>query len=775
MRIVFSSLLFLLVFQIQAQILEPVKWDFQSKNIGGDEFELTMIAKLDQGWSTYSQHTSDDGPVPTYFEFKAGDHFDLIGKVEELSKKKEGMDPLFGVTVIKFTESPVIFKQKVKVKDYSKPITGYLTYMTCDDARCLPPTDVDIEYSLTAPAGGTGASTSSTNTSTAVAETKIQTAQPKPQPKPQTTTPTVVTTPTPTTAAPKTNVEVKETKPEPKKTEKIETTPKVVKQEKAATTNATIAAEEEAQKVLAPKTETKSNTAGTFACNFKMEGDVIDQSVPAILSTYKNPIGDCGAENVARGQSLFWTFIMGFLGGLVALLTPCVFPMIPLTVSYFTKSSKDRASGIRNALWYGASIIIIYVAIGLLITAVFGAGALQQLSTDWIANTLFFLIFVFFAFSFFGYYEITLPASWSNKTDRAADQGGLLGIFFMAFTLALVSFSCTGPIIGSALVESATNKLGPFIVMLGFSSALALPFGLFAAFPSWLNSLPKSGGWMNSVKVVLGFLELALALKFLSVADMTMGWGILPYEVFMGAWVILFGLTTAYLLGFFKFPHDSPVQKISPVRGTFAALFGALTIYLASGFMIDERSGMYDSLGLMSGLAPPAKYNLFLAKAEVDEDLKKRFPSFGKCANNLDCFKDYCEGMAYAKETGKPVLVDFTGHGCVNCRKTEEHIWVDDRIWSKLQNDFILISLYTDERTKLKKTLISKKRKKKLRNVGTKWGDFEIVNFDQNSQPLYVMMTPDEKVLAAPRGYVEGTSGYNDYLECGLSTFENLD
>ncbi len=773
MRLIFSSLFFLLTFNLSAQVLEPVKWTFESKHLGGDEYQLDFTAKMDKDWTIYSQHTSDDGPVPTYFEFEKGEHFETIGEVEEKGKKKEGPDPLFdNVNVIKFTESPVLFSQKVKIKDYSKPITGYLTFMTCDNARCLPPTDVDFDFKIAKAANP------------AVAETQ-------PEPKKETSPPPVrekIVEQAPTPIPPKVEKVKKKVAQatQPKKVEQkaekkeITTAPEassgqVVAEKEDEAVAETKTPEQEEQKVLAPTPAAKSDNGGAYACKFKMEGNVIDQSIPSILATYTNPIGDCGAENVARGQSLFWTFIMGFLGGLVALLTPCVFPMIPLTVSYFTKSSKDRASGIRNALWYGASIIIIYVAIGLLITAVFGAGALQQLSTDWIANTLFFLIFVFFAFSFFGYYEITLPSSWSNKTDRAADQGGLLGIFFMAFTLALVSFSCTGPIIGSALVESATNKLGPFIVMLGFSSALALPFGLFAAFPSWLNSLPKSGGWMNSVKVVLGFLELALALKFLSVADMTMDWGILPYEVFLGAWVILFALTTIYLLGYIQFPHDSPVQKISPVRGTFAALFGALTIYLASGFMIDERSGMYDSLGLMSGLAPPAKYNLFLAKAEVDKDLKKRFPSFTKCANNLDCFKDYCEGMAYAKETGKPVLVDFTGHGCVNCRKTEEHIWVEDRIWNKLQNDFVLISLYTDERKKLKQTLISKKTKKKLRNVGTKWGDFQIVNFDQNSQPLYVMMTPDEKVIAAPRGYVEGTEGYNDFLECGLGTFAELE
>lgn len=501
---------------------------------------------------------------------------------------------------------------------------------------------------------------------------------------------------------------------------------------------------------------------------------LIDQSIPSIRATYVEPLGDCGAEDVVRNSGLLWTFVLGFAGGLLALLTPCVFPMIPLTVSFFTKSSKDRKTGLRNALLYGFSIIVIYVSIGLIITGVFGATALNALSTNWIANTLFFLIFLFFAFSFFGYYEITLPSSWANKSDAMADRGGLLGIFFMAFTLALVSFSCTGPIIGSALVQSATDKMGPFVVMLGFSSALALPFALFAAFPGWLNSLPKSGGWMNSVKVVLGFLELALALKFLSVADMTMHWNILPYELFMGAWVVIFAAMAAYLFGFIRFPHDSPAKKLPVARLGFALLSLGLTIYLVTGFFFNERTQTYDSLKLMSGLAPPAHYNIFLPEPEVDPVIKAKYPSFTKCANNLNCFKDYLEGMAYAREVKKPVLLDFTGYGCVNCRKTEEHIWIVDKVWKKIGEDFVLVSLYVDDRQPLKEVLVSASRQEKLRNVGNKWADFQIVNFEQNSQPLYVLMSPDERVLAAPRGFKESVSDYADFLNCGLETYQQI-
>jgi len=470
---------------------------------------------------------------------------------------------------------------------------------------------------------------------------------------------------------------------------------------------------------------------------------------------------------------LLLTFAFGFIGGLLALLTPCVFPLIPLTVSYFTKCSKDRATGIRNGVLYGVSIIVIYVGIGLLITSLFGETALNDLSTNWLANLLFFIIFVVFAFSFFGFYEITLPSSWSTKTDQLGRNGNLLGIFFMAFTLVIVSFSCTGPIIGTALVQSATSKIGPAVVMFGFSLALALPFGLFAAFPAWLQTLPRSGSWMNSVKVVLGFLELALAFKFLSVSDMTSHWGFLRYEVFMGIWILLFAGLAAYLFGWIKFPHDSPMKKRSAWRTGFASLMVIWTIYLCSGFMTNKKTGTYQSLSLLSGLAPPAYYNFFKPLPTPDAGLSGRFKSFSKCANNLDCFKDYTEGLTYAKEVNKPVLLDFTGYGCVNCRKTEEHIWVDDEIWKKLSGDFVLVSLYCDDETPLDQMIYSKSRNKKIRNVGNKWEDFQIVNFQQNSQPLYVPVDPnDQQILIPARGYHSSIKGYQQFLDCAHQVFK---
>lgn len=496
----------------------------------------------------------------------------------------------------------------------------------------------------------------------------------------------------------------------------------------------------------------------------------IDQRIESVISTFEDPVGDCGQDdNQTKDKSLLVTFVLGFLGGLVALLTPCVFPMIPLTVSYFSKDTKRK--GWWNGTIYGLSIIGIYVALGLIITATFGAAALNALSTNWIANTAFFLIFIAFALSFFGYYEITLPSSWANKSDSMADKGGLIGIFFMAATLAIVSFSCTGPIIGSALVQSATSTVGPFVVMLGFSTALALPFGLFAAFPAWLNSLPRSGSWMNSVKVFLGFIELALAFKFLSVADMTSHWGVLRYELFLGIWVILAVGLALYLFGKIRFPHDSPLKRLSIPRLTLALLISGIALYMATGFFISDKTKTYSSVPMLSGLAPPANYNFFIPPQPVDADIKSRFPSYSKCANNLNCFKDYTEGLTYAREVNKPLFVDFTGYGCVNCRKTEEHIWIRDEIWEKLSTDFVLVSLYVDDRADLPMPLYSIPRGEKLRNVGRKWTDFQIVNFEQNTQPLYVIMSTDEKVLAYPRGYDESVKEYNEYLECGLNVF----
>ncbi len=701
LRIYFALLLAFFAFSLSAQVLKPVKWEIKTEKVNDKTYFLVFKANITKGWTVYSQYTSDEGPVPTLITYEEKSGVKMLGKATEKGYKKEGPDPLFeNVNVVKFLDKePFVIRQKVEVTDASKPVSGYLTFMTCDNNRCLPPEDVD--FSLTFEKASADA-------------TKTET-----------------------------------------------------KAEEKATVEADAIAANEVQTTAAPEDTMAKTEVASAPVKAKIENGVIDQLIPGLFNTFKSPRASCD-DGAIQNTGYLWTFIFGFLGGLFALLTPCVFPMIPITVSFFTKDNKRK--GWVNGLIYGASIITIYVLLGLLITAVFGPEALNRLSTNWIANTLFFIIFIVFALSFFGFYEITLPSSWSTKSDQMADKGGLLGIFFMAFTLALVSFSCTGPIIGSALVTAASKGeyMGPFLVMFGFSLALALPFGLFAAFPAWLNTLPKSGSWMNSVKVVLGFLELALALKFLSVADMTNHWGVLKYELFMGLWILVFLGMATYLFGFIKFPHDSPIKKLSLTRKAFGSLALVIVAYLAYGFTINPATANYNALSLMSGLAPPAHYNFFLSSQEVDPVIKAKYPSYQKCANNINCFKDYYEGLSYARETGKPMLIDFTGHGCVNCRKTEEHIWVDPNIRKNLNEDVVLVSLYVDDDKKLPATLISKSRGNKIRNVGNLWADFQIVNFEQNSQPLYVMVDPQsEQVLTQPRPFKEGIDGYKEFLDCG--------
>jgi thiol:disulfide interchange protein DsbD len=711
---------------LSAQIYNPVKWSVSLTPAGDGQYTFLAKATIDEGWWVYSQYLeNEDGPIATTVNFDAGDHYKLVGKNKESDNAKKIYDKVFEMEVTKFSKSYTI-EQKIKITDPSKPLTGYINFMTCNDERCLPPTDKEFELFAT------GGSTGAVSPGTGKENKKTETVN-----------------------SGNTEVAVGD----------------IEKKNPAdnASVNPADSSANAADSTLLSTTEVSAGPAGP---KFDANGN-IDQSIPSIKSTFSEPISQCGEHKAENKSNLLWMFIFGMINGFVALLTPCVFPMIPLTVSFFTKDSKRK--GWENGLIYGLSIMGIYVALGLLITILFGAGSLNELSTNPIANTIFFLIFVFFAFSFFGFYEITLPSSWSNKSDALADKGGLIGIFFMAATLAIVSFSCTGPLIGTALVEaSSAGFLGPLIVMFGFSLALAIPFSLFAAFPSWLNSLPKSGNWMNSVKVILGFAELALAFKFLSIADMTAHWGFLRYELFMVLWVLTAIGMAAYLFGWIKFPHDSPNRRISPLSGLFGILFAALGIYLATGLFGSEKTGTYNSLSLMSGLAPPAHYNFFKPLEEVPQEINGQFASLSKCANNFNCFHDYYEGLSYAREVNKPILLDFTGYGCVNCRKTEEHIWSNDAIREKINNDFVLVSLYVDDKMSIEPRMRSAITEQPIRTVGQKWTDFQVVNFNQNSQPLYVILSPNEKVLTTPRGYDPDVKAYENFLDCGLTTFKEM-
>ena len=444
------------------------------------------------------------------------------------------------------------------------------------------------------------------------------------------------------------------------------------------------------------------------------------------------------SDGTKAGKSLWSIFGLGFLGGLLALLTPCVFPMIPLTVSFFTKKNSKKGSGTSKAILYGFFILAVYLVLSIpfhLIDSI-NPDILNEISTNVVLNVIFFLIFMFFAFSFFGYYELTLPASWTNKTTKGENIGGILGVFFMALTLAIVSFSCTGPILGSLLAGSLTADGGAWQLtagMGGFGLALGLPFALFAMFPNMLNSLPKSGGWLNTTKVVLGFLELALAFKFLSNADLVKHWGILKLEVFLGIWIIIFIGLALYLLGKIKFPHDSPIKKLSFSRMTFGILVVAFSVYLISGFRVNKDTNTFTSLTLLSGLAPPVGYSFLYPK---------------ECPNNLECFKDLKEGIAYAQKVNKPIILDFTGYACVNCRKMEEHVWPDEKIDALIRNDYVLISLYVDDKEELpedEQILVSRINggTRQLINYGHKWAHFQTQFFQSNSQPFYVLLSAD--------------------------------
>lgn len=472
---------------------------------------------------------------------------------------------------------------------------------------------------------------------------------------------------------------------------------------------------------------------------------------------------DCnliGGE-IKSDRSVIGIFIAGMLGGFLALLTPCVFPMIPLTVSFFTKRSKTRERGIINAAIYAVSIILIYVSLGFLVTVTLGSDALNAMASNVYFNLLFFIIFFIFALSFFGAFEITLPTSWINKADSAADKGGLLGIFFMAFTLSLVSFSCTGPIIGTLLVEAAHGRsyLGPIAGMTGFSVALALPFALFAAFPGWLNTLPKSGGWLNSVKVTLGFLELALAMKFLSNVDLAYHWGFLKRELFIAIWVVIFGLMGLYLLGKLRFSHDSETKHVSTGRMIFALLALTFTLYLLPGLFGAP-------LRLISGFPPPEFYKEWVKEGEH---------TGGECPHNLNCYHDYEAGMAYAKSVGKPVMIDFTGWSCVNCRKMEDNVWSQPKVLKYLSDDYVLISLYVDDKTPLdsSKVYTSTFTGKKIKSTGNMWSDLQSRVYSTNSQPYYVLLDHNGKLLAEPRGYTPDAELYEKFLQEGMCRFKS--
>ena len=704
--IVISILLFKLS---NAQIMDPIKWDFTTKKISDCEVNLILHAKLEDGWQLYGQLPYDDGPVNTTITFSKNSNYELIGKPSEKTLIKR-LEPVFGVE-LNFFEHEATFTQKIKIKsDKAFEIKGGVESMVCNDVQCMPPITVDFSFKM---AGGASCLTVSGTASA-------------------------------TTNTPATNT--KDCDVDSNKIFDI-----IQSRNKAATA-----------------------VAITSDSSLKEKGETVVK---------KEAVESTSTESIA-GRSWWSIFILGFLGGLAALLTPCVFPMIPMTVSFFTKRSKNRASGISNAFIYAVSIITIYVILGLGVTIIFGPDALNALSTNVWFNLGFFLLLVVFAISFLGAFEIVLPSRFVNKIDSKSDKGGLIGIFFMAFTLSLVSFSCTGPIIGPLLVDAAVNGgiKGPFWGMLGFSSALALPFGLFAAFPGWLNSLPKSGGWLNSVKVVLGFLELALAFKFASNADLVVQAGILTREVFIAIWIVIFGLLGIYLMGWIKFAHDSDVKHVSVTRLFFAIITFSFTIYLIPG--------MWGApLKLISGFPPPDFYaespNGFgSSKATATFDTASTASSGNKsnhkkehCPNDLPCFHNYDEALAFARKVGKPLMLDFTGWACVNCRKMESQVWPDPEVDKRLRNDVVLVSLYVDDKTELPEAEKTVKklgdRDFKINTIGNRWSYMQANIYKTNTQPQYILIDNKEQMLTSVTSHYDpDIKKYVNWLDEGIAEFK---
>ena len=689
-KLISSIMLALIALVAQAQILTPVKWKIKLDDKGGaPEKEIVFTATADKGWHLYDMNLPEGGPVSTSFTFETLNGAELIGQPVPSVKPTTVYDEQFAMN-LRWYPGTVSFIQKLKVTDPAKfKVEGEVEFMACNDETCLPPDQ--IPFSFDKKSIHVDPALAANSSTTEVDKEDATTVQPDTQ----------------------------------------------VVAEDASELNTPDPAAKETPATTSPK------ASGSLTDSPNLWSPVIDQ-----LKAF----GDSTVS--AADTSWLFIFFAGFLGGLIALLTPCVWPMIPMTVSFFLKRTKDRKKAIRDAITYGLSIIVIYLVMGLLITGIFGASALNDLSTNAIFNILFFLLLVVFAVSFFGAFELVLPASWTSKLDSKADSTtGILSIFFMSFTLVLVSFSCTGPIIGTLLVQAASmgTAVGPAIGMFGFALALSIPFSVFAIFPNMLQSMPKSGGWLNSVKVVLGFLELALALKFLSVADLAYGWRLLDREAFIVLWIVIFSLLGVYLLGKIKFSHDSEVKYVSVPRLFMAIISFAFAIYMVPGLWGAP-------LKAISAFAPPLytqDFNLY--KNEVHA-----------------AFDDYESGMAYAKKVNKPVMIDFSGFGCVNCRKMEASVWTDPKVKQMLENDYVLITLMVDDKTKLPQPIEIQENGKtrKLKTIGDKWSYLQRSKFGSNAQPFYILLNDEGQPLGPSYAFNEDVSKYIQFLQNGLKEFK---
>ena len=689
-----TQLLNILTIAACLQIANPVHISSEMKELERGEAELVFTASIDAGWHVYSTELGNDGPISATFNAVKMEGAELVGKLQARGKEIKQYDKLFDMDV-RYFEKAVTFVQKIRFTKPTYDIDCYVEYGACNDRSCLPPSKANLRLS--------GKSPRPPHMEGQIPPPRPEDGQRPPRPDDGEMAPSP------------------DNGQQPPKPEDSNMNPD-------------------------PVAEAGANTDSTA-----MGESDLSQLWQPVVNELQHYNGDTGST---EGMSWWIIFLEGLLGGFIALFTPCVWPIIPMTVSFFLKRNKDRAKAIREATTYGLSIVVIYVLLGLAVTLLFGASALNALATNAVFNILFCLLLVVFAASFLGAFELTLPASWSNKIDeKSGNTTGLLSIFLMAFTLALVSFSCTGPIIGFLLVAVSTQGsiVAPTIGMLGFAIALAIPFTLFAMFPSLLKSAPKSGGWMNVIKVTLGFIELAFALKFLSVADLAYGWHILDREVFLSLWIVIFGLLGCYLLGWLKFPHDDESHRTNVPQFFLAMASLAFTVYMIPGLWGAP-------LKAISAFAPPMNTQDFNLQKTTTEAK----------------YKDYELGMAAAKAEGKPVIIDFTGFGCVNCRKMEAAVWTDNQVADILNDKYVLISLYVDDKTALPEPLevTENGQTNVLRTVGDKWSYLQRVKFGANAQPFYVLLDNDGKPLAGSRAYDEDIQAYIDFLNQGLKNYK---
>ena len=689
-----TQLLNILTIAACLQIANPVHISSEMKELERGEAELVFTASIDAGWHVYSTELGNDGPISATFNAVKMEGAELVGKLQARGKEIKQYDKLFEMEV-RWFEKAVTFVQRIRFTKPTYNIDCYVEYGACNDHSCLPPSKANFKQS--------GKSPRPPHMEGQIPPPRPEDGQRPPRPDDGEMAPSP------------------DNGQQPPKPEDSNMNPD-------------------------PVAEAGANTDSTA-----MGESDLSQLWQPVVNELQHYNGDTGST---EGMSWWIIFLEGLLGGFIALFTPCVWPIIPMTVSFFLKRNKDRAKAIREATTYGLSIVVIYVLLGLAVTLLFGASALNALATNAVFNILFCLLLVVFAASFLGAFELTLPASWSNKIDeKSGNTTGLLSIFLMAFTLALVSFSCTGPIIGFLLVAVSTQGsiVAPTIGMLGFAIALAIPFTLFAMFPSLLKSAPKSGGWMNVIKVTLGFIELAFALKFLSVADLAYGWHILDREVFLSLWIVIFGLLGCYLLGWLKFPHDDESHRTNVPQFFLAMASLAFTVYMIPGLWGAP-------LKAISAFAPPMNTQDFNLQKTTTEAK----------------YKDYELGMAAAKAEGKPVIIDFTGFGCVNCRKMEAAVWTDNQVANILNDKYVLISLYVDDKTALPEPLevTENGQTNVLRTVGDKWSYLQRVKFGANAQPFYVLLDNDGKPLAGSRAYDEDIQAYIDFLNQGLKNYK---